>query len=383
MASPFVVEPMVATMLAATALAAAAPQPHPSRASLPHGPAVPAPIVLWTSCGSFRLAPDGQVSRLPRHWLAGHGSGTGRRYGAQLNIRRTHPGRFLVLLHGRVVWRSAGLYPRDGGDVAFGPHAFAFASYRRGVFLTDLHGAERLVARGRGLYPYSFTSRGDLIVTGARAIRLVSPAGIMLRRFVYRPRNGYGFDEQTDTLYYVTPGGRLAAARDTRITLGRALTRVGGMLAVARPNLLVFSGANSITATQRNGTVIAEAHWKPRHLNSDSGVAVSPDGTTLAFRLSDAHPGSRSSTATVYLLRAGATRAHAIYRQRLGRSGCAVGANLAWHRTSLLYRSSDGTLAILDTRTALATDLTMLARALPHQASGERAYASWRSDFRR
>ncbi len=121
---------MVAAALAAAALAAAPPHAHPCGAPLPHGPAVPAPIVLWTSCGSFRLAPDGQVSRLPRHWLAKHGSGTGRPYGAHLDIRRTHTGRLLLLLRGRVAWRSTGLYPRDGGGVAFGPHAFAFASYR-------------------------------------------------------------------------------------------------------------------------------------------------------------------------------------------------------------------------------------------------------------
>ncbi|MCW2964510.1 MAG: hypothetical protein JWO17_1762 [Actinomycetia bacterium] len=373
---------MVATILAAATLAAAS-QPHPCRTPLPHGPAVPAPIVLWTSCGSFRLAPGGRLSRLPRHWLALHGSGTGRRYGAHLDVRRTRPGRFLVLLHGRVVWRSARLYPRDGGSVAFGPHALAFASYRRGIFLTNLRGAERLVAPGRGLYPYSFTGNGDLIVTGSRTIRLVSPDGATLRRFTYRPRNGYSFDEQTDNLYFVTPAGRLATAHGTRITFGRALAELYGMVTVARPNLLVFFGAHSITATKRDGTVIAEAQWKAHQLSSDSGVAVSPDGNAFAFRLSDAHPGSRSSTATVYLLGAGSSRARAIYRHRLGPSGCAVGANLSWQGTNVLYSSSDGTLAILDTTTGTAVDLTTLARTLPHRATAERAYASWRRDFRR
>jgi hypothetical protein len=374
---------MVATILAAATLVAAAPQPHPCGAPLPHGPAVPAPIVLWTSCGSFRLAQDGQLSALPRHWLALHGSGTGRRYGANLDVRRTRLGRFLVLLHGRVVWRSARLYPRDGGSVAFGPHALAFASYRRGIFLTNLHGAERLVEPGRGLYPYSFTSNGDLIVTGSRTIRLISPDGATLRRFTYRPRNGYSFDEQTDNLYFVTPAGRLATAHGTRITFGRALAQLYGMLTVARPNLFVFFGAHSITATKRDGTVIAKAQWKAHQLSSDSGVAVSLDGNAFAFRLSDAHPGSRSSTAAVYLLRAGSSRARAIYRHRLGPSGCAVGANLSWQGTNVLYSSSDGTLAILDTRTGAAADLTTLARTLPHRATAERAHASWRRDFRR
>jgi hypothetical protein len=373
---------MVAAALAAVALAAAPPQTHPCRALLPRGPAVPAPIVLSTSCGSFRLALGGEVSRLPRHWLASHGSGTGRRYGADLGIRRTHTGRFLLLLDGRVVWHSTGLYPSDGGNVAFGPHAFAFASYRRGVYLTDLHGSERLVAGGRGLYPYSFTSSGDLIVTGSRMIALVSPTGTTLRRFRYRPRNGYGFDEQTNRLYYVTASGRLAVAQGTRVELRRTVAHVDGLLSIAR-NLLVFSGPHSITATRRDGTVVAKAAWSSPHLNSDAGVSVSPDGSALAFRLSDARPGARSSTATVYLLRADASRVQAIFRHRLGPSGCANGANLTWHGSSLLYSSSDGTLAILATRTGAVTDLTSFARTLVNRSTTERASADWRSDFRR
>jgi hypothetical protein len=300
---------MIATLLAAAALGAAPPHAHPCRTPLPHGPAVPSPIVLWTSCGSFQLAPDGRVSRLPRHWLAKQGSGTGRRYGAHLDIRRSHSGRFLRLLRGRVVWRSSGLYPGDGGGVAFGPHSFAFASYRRGVFLTDLHGAERLVTRGRGLYPYSFTSSGDLFVSGARAITLLSPAGVMLRRFRYRVQNGYGFDEQTDTLYYVTPTGRLAAAHGTHVELKRTLPHTDGMLSVARPNLLVFSGSHSITATSRDGTVIAKAHWSSSHLNSDAGVSVSADRRSFAFRLSDAHPAhARAPQPSIYSAPAPARR---------------------------------------------------------------------------
>lgn len=374
---------MVASVVAAAALSVLGSPAHPCRAQLPNGPRVPAPIVLWTSCGSFRLARDGGVIRLPRHWLADHGSGTGRRYGAHLDLRRTRSGRFLLLSKGRVVWRSTDLYPRDGGGVAFGPHALAFASYRRGIYLTDLHGSEHLVVRGRGLYPYTFNGNGELIVTAPRAITLVSAAGSVLRRVHYRARNGYGFDERTDTLYYVTPAGRLAAARGAHTVLERSPAHVDGMIALARPNLLVFTGAHSITVTTRAGTVIARARWADRRLNFDAGVAVSPDGRAVAFRLSTAHPGSRSGIATVYVFRAGADRTQPLYRHRLGPSGCAVGANLSWHGTSLLYGSTDGTLTVLDTGTRTATNLAALGATLPHRSAGERVLAAWRSDFRR
>jgi hypothetical protein len=84
----------------------------------------------------------------------------------------------------------------------------------------------------------------------------------------------------------------------------------------------------------------------------------------------------------VYLLRAGARRASAIYRHRLGPSGCAVGASLTWHGRSLLYSSTDGSLAILDTRARTVLDLAPFARTLPHRYPADRAYAGWRSDFR-
>lgn len=374
---------MLASMLAAAALTVAAPAAHPCRAPLPTAPHVPASIVLWTSCGSFRLSPSSELARLPRHWLAKHGSGTGRRYGAHLDIRRSRPGRFLLLLQGRVVWRSANLYPRDGDGVAFGPHSFAFASHRHGIYLTDLQHAERLVLPGRGLYPYSFTSSGELIVTGPHTITLLSPAGTVLRRFPYRSRNGYGFDEQADSFYYVRPAGRLAILHGTHTLLERSLAHIDGILTITRRNLLVFSGADSITATTRSGALIASAHWTNRRLSSDAGVSVAPDGRTFAFRLSNARPGSHSSNATVYLLHAGDNRAEPIYQHRLGPSGCAVGANLSWQGTNLLYRSSDGTTAVIDSRTRAVTNLTRLAATLPRLSVGERALAAWRSDFRR
>ena len=234
---------------------------HPCRNQLPRGPAVPATMVLWTSCGAFQLETSGSVARLPRHWLAAHGGGTGRRWGAHINLRRNRAGRFILLERGSVVWRSAGLYPNDGGSVDFGPRSFAFASYRRGVFVTDLRHGERLVARGRGLYPYSYNDAGQLLVAGQRSVGLIARNGTLLRRFSFRARNGYTFDENTNTFYFVTQRGILAAARGAHVRLFRSVSRLDGTLSVARPGLLVFSGGHSITVTRRDGSLVARTSW--------------------------------------------------------------------------------------------------------------------------
>jgi len=345
----------------------------PCRAPLPRAPALPAPVVAWSSCGTFRVGVDGTVTRLPRHWLARHGGGTGRRWEAKLDVRRNRPGRYVLVGGGRVVWRSHGLYPDSAGSVAFGPGLFAFASYGRGVFLTDLRHGERLVARGQALYPLDFMDDGDLVVAAGRELRLVSPEGRTVRRLRFRRRNSFAFDERSGTLFFVTPAGRLASVRGRRVRLGRSVTTVVGQISTPARGLVVFGGDRTIVVTRTDGSVVARTRWRSSAAGSDSGVSVSPDGRAFAFRL------VKGPHAALYVLRAGATRADPLYRHRLGPSGCAVGSNLSWSGRFLLYVSTDGRRAIVDTATRAVTDLTRLALALP----GERASIAWASDFRR
>lgn len=369
-----VLDLMLGVLLAASAIACRAP--------LPHGPPVPAPVVLATSCGRFVLSGNGDVERLRPRPRADHPTLSWRNWGTPLTVRRNRAGRIILLKHRRLVWRSHHLYPRDGGDIAFGPNAFAFASYRRGIFLTDLESPERLVVRGRGLYPADFDGAGNLIVRDGKRIDLIARSGARLRRYRYRVGNGFAFHERTDTLFFVTPDGRLATARGKRVRFVRRLHGVDGAMYIDPSGLLVFSGAHDFTITRRNGALLAHASWaRAPRVGSDSGLSVSPDRLAFAFRLTDAHPGSRSSRATVYVLRAGASRPQAIYRHRMGPSGCAVGANLTWHERFLLYSSTDGRKAVLDTATHRAIDLTRVARLLPHRNLGETPNISWLADL--
>lgn len=360
-------------------LVASAAVCHPA---LPHGPPVPAPVVLSTSCGRFVLSTDGEVNRFHSSAHSSRTIGDWRHWGHPLTVRRNRAGRFLVLRHGRLAWRSHDLYPNDGGNIAFGPHAFAFATYRRGVFLTDLESPEQLVAHGKGLYPTDFDDGGHLIVGSGKRIQLITRSGRTLRRYRYRVHNGFAYDERRNTLFFVSPGGRLARVKGTSLRLARRLSGVGGTISIDPSGPLVFSAAHGVTITRRDGAVLARASWprSPR-LASDSGVSVSPDQGAFAFRLANAHPGSRSGTATVYVLRIGASHARAIYRHRMGPSGCAVGANLTWHGRFLLYNSTDGRKVVLDTANDRALDLTRLVRRLPYRDRGETADVYWLSEF--
>jgi hypothetical protein len=388
---------MGSTLFAAVLASAFLPS-HGCRAPLPRGPAVPATITIQTSCGWFDVRRSGRVTRLPRSPV-GFGRGGiaedgSRDFGADLVIRRTHLGRFIVLrLHrtpaGRLartlVWRSSSSYFNTGDESAFGPHLFAFAAYHSGLYLTDLRRPERLVVRGRGLYPIGFTSGGELMIAGSgHPISVVAADGRLVRRYSYRPRSGFAWDYRTDTLYFVRPDGMLAAAHGAHLRLLRPLKAIEGQIGFTPPGLLVFNSQRSVTITSLAGNLIARARWPLTPIdNFDSGLSVSPDGRSFAFRLSNAHPGSRHGEAIVYALHAGQSHARAIYRQKLGSSGCVVGAHMEWHGRYLLYSSTDGQQAVLDTRGGRQISLMPLLHRIPQRGRSQTYNVFWRSDFAR
>jgi hypothetical protein len=372
---------MFATLLAGAFLSLTA-HPDPCAKALPRGPAVPAPLVLSTDCGWFRLEIDSRVSRLPIDWYATHKLPWHPRY--HLTVRRTRPGRYLVLRGGRVVWRSAGLYYNEAGSIAFGPHAFAFDSYgRRGIFLTDLRGPERLVLHGRGLYPIGFRNRGELLVNSRRMITVLSQEGTVLQRYPYRRSSSFVFDEQSETLYFVSPDGVLSAAQGRAVRRIRRV-RLRGWIGLLGRRLLTFTGQRHVAVLRRDGSFVARASWRGARRGIDAGVDTTDDGKLFAFRVSQARPGARRSTATVYVLRAGEGRARVIYRHRLDQAGCGSGASLDWHGSSLLYRSVDGTgvaeAAVL-APDGSPTRLTPLLRALPRLSPAAPGNVFWATEF--
>jgi hypothetical protein len=372
---------LVAVLVSGSA-ARAAPGERPCRASLPRGPAVPAPIVFRTSCGAFRLAPDGRIARLPPGSFADRGGGTGRRYGADLRIQRNRPGRIVLLRRGRVAWRSSGLYRNDAGSIAFGPDAFAFAAYKRGIFLTDLNSPERLVLPGPALHPVAFLRGGELLVAdGAHhSLSVLAPDGSLLRRHRYRARNGYVFDQLTETVFFVTPERMLVRADATGVHVVRRLWDLDGWIWLAGP-YLTLSDEGKFAVVRRDGTLVSRWSLPPAGKSrSDLSPVASDDGRMIAFRRVPARR-PRGGTVVVYVLRQGEKRPTEVYRHTGGQVGCGVNASFGWHGRFLLYSSTDGGAVVVDNRGGRARSLAELASQLPHRLRGERAIAYWASDF--
>jgi hypothetical protein len=334
--------------------------------------------VAVDDCGAFLAHEDGRVERLPRRWLARHGSGTGRTYGAKLQVRFV--GRRLELrVDDRVVWRAARVYRDYGGALAFGPHGrFAFATYRHGLYLAPRGRPERLVLPGRALYPIGYTPRGDLLVALPRArIWLLDARGRVRLRIRYQPHASFLFDERHDTLTWVTPRHRLAQLVDRRIRLSRPIP-VLGSLAWQTRDLVGFGGLHVLRVVHRDGRVVAKL-WVRRGV-LDTGFAAAADGSRFAFRTVLGRV-AVGAPVRVYVLRAGAARARLLARYRLGSVGCAQGANFAWHGHLLLYTAVDRKQLVLDTDTGTRTDLATLAPALPRRGAYSTASFSWRADY--
>lgn len=356
---------------------------------------MPAPLVVQTGCGWYVLRTSGRVVRLRRSPVGfGRGGvaedGT-RDFGADLVVRRARAGRFGVVrlrrtAAGRLIrtriWRSSNSYVDTGGDIAFGPHRFAFADYRRGIYLTDLRHRERLVVHGKGLYPIGFTGGGELMVAGSgHRVSVVAADGTLVRRYSYRPRGGFSWDFRTDTLYIVRPDGRLGAAHGSHLRLLHRLTGIEGQIDFMQPGLLAFSGRRSVAVTSLTGKLIARDRWPPSRIDNLNGLSASPDGRSFAFRLTDAYPGAHHGEAVVYVLHAGQSQARAVYRHELGASGCAVGAGMEWHGRYLLYSSTDGRQAVLDTRGGRPISLMPLLGRLPQRGRSTEYNVFWRGDL--
>jgi hypothetical protein len=360
---------------------------HPCLASVARGPAVPAPLALHTSCGWYEHDPDGRTFRLPNHWGAVHGIGSGRRYGAQLDVCCDSTRHISLRLHGRLVWRSRGAHPGYAGQLAFGPHEFAFADYHRGVFLTDMRGPERLVVSGRGLYPDDFTRNGDLVVVAGNSLVVVSRHGRVVARHLFRRANGYAFDWRSDTYLFVTPGGRLAALRGRRVRSGPPIPRLSGLSVLAR-GLIAVAADDRLTVMREDGSVVATGGWNStRNTLIAPEVSVSPDRRTFVYALSTARR-AQLGAATVFVLHPGDRRGHRLLRRWRSPTACFEGGPCAggfdWDGRFFIYAPGDGHVGIVDSATGGLLDLTRFDRSLPQLGERpERAAIGWKSEFPR
>jgi hypothetical protein len=335
---------------------AGAPAPAPSAGcarTAVRGPRLPAPIVLATGCGTYRVDRDGRISAghavdpVPRwaHGALGHPD------------RQTwvaHANRLLqVYRAGRLLWRS---HVTGGSDeVAIGHGRIAFTSYGRGeqptVWLAPLDGRERLVARGETIL--GWTRRG-LVTQHAWDLRLRGADGRLLRR-IGTARGAY-LDPRRGDVVLLTRDGLVVRTDGLRDVTIADLHELGyarqPWLSLLPNELLQVISANRVLFLDADGKRFASAALARPKRSRPGAMIVGdilklPTRDTLLFVVSRRAlrgPGRES----VFRLDRGHRVPRPVFTARGQWATCGEWATLSLRSGRVLYASSEGALAIVD-----------------------------------
>jgi hypothetical protein len=332
--------------------------------ALPRGVKVPAPIVVTTRCGRFRLQARG--------WVVYKGARTlpvpkGSNYFPDLTWYRLSRGRHLLIGRGlEQLWRSHRRYPagRRGyvGGVVLGVRKLSF-NYSGRLYVARYGGREHLVARGE--VPVALLS-GQLLSWRVHGFALVlRGAGTVVVPHAVEPR----WDREAGMVVFRT-GRRLRAfdGRRVRLLANRyALGVKGNPVVEPLGQFVLLHDRRRLVLVGYEGRVVAAAPLpKPRTQDDvvSSAVVSNGAGTAVAFTATRRW----NSRETVYMLRAGARRARAVFSARPDIGGCGYAASLAWHGRWLLYSSGDQRIVVIDGAGQTNVDLSRVVARLPGYA---------------
>jgi hypothetical protein len=352
---------------------------------------LPAPIVVTTDCGRHRLDRWGRVG-FRRGFVLPVPPGTN--YYMDLTWYRFSAGHLIVGHGKRTLWRSQTRFHQryvDLGAVVSSRTAIAYSVFhgrRQSLFVARLGDAERSV--GIGETPLGFTRAGALV--SERRWTLVLRRGPS-----YRPHRLAGgasdvvFDHAEHAVYFVARGWleRFDGARISRLA-NLASLRVGRRPQIEPLGRLVgLHSRRRLVVLRDDGSVFASTALPGPLGRADvvsSALAADARASAVAFSVSRGNSayGSRGSE-LVYLLTPGATAARVVFRERLTFAVCERAASLSWRGRWLLYSSSEGRVALIDTRRpARSLDLSETVARLPGMGGGEGRFdAAWASDGER
>jgi hypothetical protein len=288
----------------------------------------------------------------------------------------------------RTLWHSRARFPEryiDIGAVVSSPSAIAYSVFhgrRQSLFAARLGQPERLIATGET--SLGFTRAGALVSQRHRTLLVRDARDWQARRRI-SGASDVVFDHPARAVYFLAHG-RLERFGGTRITSLAPLAALG---VGARPQieplgrLVGVRSARRLVVLRDDGRVFATTRL-PRPLARADGVSsaleADADGDAVAFTATRDNTASGSrGRELVYLLRPGATAARVVYRERLSFAVCERGADVSWRGHWLLYSTSEGRVALVDTRwPSHSIDLSATLARLPGRgADADRFGAVW------
>ena len=380
---------MRARLLAAGALLAlvGAPSAHARGCArtLPHGPQLPAPVVLRTVCGVFELRRDGSVvyGRTPAWAPAWAPDATSHPDPRTWVAHRHH--RLLVFRDGRLLWRSRTTGGSDEVAVGHGHVAFTvFRSWSMSLWIAPLGGRERLVAPKEQIVGWI---PAGLVTQQGTDLRLRAPDGRLLRRLA-RARTALRVGRGvvvlgTDGVIVRTDGWRSRMLADLR-PLGMAKR---SWLELLPRGVMQVTAGNRVLFLDRDGRRFASAALARPHKHDVGGHIVGgplplPDGSAIVFAVSRRRTWTDPGLETVYRLDRGHTVPRPLFTTPLDRLTCGQWATLMYLGGRVLFSASEGPTAVIDpTGRARPIDLTGLVHRLQpaHPNPDQRSEAVWLS----
>jgi hypothetical protein len=305
----------------------------------------------------------------------------GASYYADLTWYRFSGGQ-LIIGHGkRTLWRSRARFPEryvDLGAVVSSRTGVAYSVFhgrRQSLFVARLGQPERLVAIGET--PLGFTRAGALVSERRWTL--------LLRRGPdWRPRRLVGgvsdvvVDHAERAVFFVARG-RLERFDGARITRLATLAPLGvGRRPQIEPRgrLVGLFSARRLVVLRADGGVFASTPLLRPLKRADfvsSALAADDRSDAVAFTATRGNTASSArGSELVYLLGPGAARAQVVYRERLTFAVCERAASLSWRGRWLLYSTSEGYAALIDTRRpARSVDLSRTIARLPGRGGDE------------
>jgi len=227
------------------------------------------------------------------------------------------------------------------------------------VYLARHGEAPHVVGRG---VPLGWTRRGTLVALRFRGTRadvdIRDDAGRRLR-VLARDVATYAFDAASGTLLYVD--GRTIVRTDgrSRTRVGRLPSSRGGWIQPLAGGLVALLDEHRLVVLRPDGSTLGRF----RAAGALGGPVARAGGVAVA--VTHGYRGYRTVGAEdVEVMRPDGSVVR-VLRRRLRFALCARGADLAWRGRWLLYRTTEGVAAAVDTASGRTVDLSRFVARLP------------------
>ncbi len=368
---------VVGVLLAVAAITAGAASPSDGTDTCAVPPAaapagLPWPVVLQTNCGRFTVNTDGRVALQPGRSLpVPAGAAWSPLDGRWWKVADGH------LLVGRwheTLWRSHGTFRRTGqvGAITLGTNLLAF-SYEYGsdekLYVARLDGPERHLATRE--YPLAWTPTAQLLTQSENGRRLYARRTDGSGRRMLAAHASILATAPNGVLFFLERG-RLMSTDGGRPAV---LTPLAGLGLTGKPELealgplVALRDRHRLVVLHADGSLFASAplpRWKKRTDGVSSGVAADASADTVAFTATDRNTALGSTgTETIFVVRAGDTKATPLHRERTDFKICERMAELEWREHWLLYSASEGNVVAIDAHDpSRSVNLSAFARTL-------------------